>query len=246
MIVPEAFGRRMFRVYGAAGTLWVSSLPRLVEEIQTLWNVRVGQAVPNLTYNFVAPAEGEAGERYVVKLSPGGEEGAREAAAMSAFAGRVATRLVRRDAGMKAMLLERAEPGDDLRPVPDPEAALIAADVLERLWSAQPTEGLADLEEWTRVLERFAGRQHPLPIEHFARASRLRRELLADPPERVVLHGDLHHTNVLRTEDRGWLAIDPKGVTGEKAFDIVMFLLNPEPVPWERDVGRVVCLVDRV
>jgi streptomycin 6-kinase len=144
------------------------------------------------------------------------------------------------------MLLERAEPGDDLRPVPDPEAALIAADVLERLWSAQPTEGLADLEEWTRVLERFAGRQHPLPIEHFARASRLRRELLADPPERVVLHGDLHHTNVLRTEDRGWLAIDPKGVTGEKAFDILMFLLNPEPVPWERNLFRIDTFVDRL
>ena len=40
--------------------------------------------------------------------------------------------------------------------------------------------------------------------------------LLADPRERSVLHGDLHHDNALDFGARGWRAIDPKGLIGER------------------------------
>jgi streptomycin 6-kinase len=52
--------------------------------------------------------------------------------------------------------------------------------------------------------------------------------LLADPRDVVVLHGDIHHGNVLDGGDRGWLAIDPKGLLGERAFDFVNILRNPD------------------
>jgi streptomycin 6-kinase len=44
----------------------------------------------------------------------------------------------------------------------------------------------------------------------------------------VVLHGDIHHGNVLDGGDRGWLAIDPKGLLGERTFDFVNILRNPD------------------
>ena len=41
-----------------------------------------------------------------------------------------------------------------------------------------------------------------------------------------VLHGDLHHDNILLGE-RGWLAIDPKGLMGDPAFDAANLFYNP-------------------
>lgn len=52
--------------------------------------------------------------------------------------------------------------------------------------------------------------------------------LLADPQEEVVLHGDMHHDNVLDFGARGWLAIDPKRVRGERGFDYANLICNPD------------------
>ncbi len=61
-----------------------------------------------------------------------------------------------------------------------------------------------------------------------------------------MLHGDLHHGNVLDFGERGWLAIDPKGLLGEAAFDYCNLLCNPSheralaPGRLERQFGVVV------
>jgi streptomycin 6-kinase len=54
------------------------------------------------------------------------------------------------------------------------------------------------------------------------------RALLAEPREVGVLHGDLHHGNVLDFGVRGWLAIDPKGLQGERGFDFANIFTNPD------------------
>ena len=59
------------------------------------------------------------------------------------------------------------------------------------------------------------------------KAAEVANELLADPQDMTVLHGDLHHQNILDFNDRGWLAIDPKGLLGERGFDFANILCNP-------------------
>ena len=59
------------------------------------------------------------------------------------------------------------------------------------------------------------------------RAEGLYAELSASQGPRVLLHGDLHHYNILEDARRGWLAIDPKGVLGERAFEAGAMLRNP-------------------
>jgi streptomycin 6-kinase len=51
--------------------------------------------------------------------------------------------------------------------------------------------------------------------------------LLAAPNDERPLHGDLHHDNVLDFGARGWLAIDPKGLIGERGFDYANMVCNP-------------------
>jgi streptomycin 6-kinase len=85
--------------------------------------------------------------------------------------------------------------------------------------------------------QQFDGASGPLPETLVSQAERLFRELLDSMAEPVLLHGDLHHENILaadnqpsRTEGaRVWLAIDPKGVTGEPAYEVGALLRNPWP-----------------
>lgn len=46
------------------------------------------------------------------------------------------------------------------------------------------------------------------------------------PSRPSFLHGDLHHYNILEAEE-GWLAIDPKGLSGDPEFEAGAFLRNP-------------------
>ncbi len=67
-----------------------------------------------------------------------------------------------------------------------------------------------------------------------SRSAAAARTLLSAPRDVAVLHGDLHHGNVLDFGDRGWLAIDPKGLIGERGFDYANLFCNPDlsdPVP---------------
>jgi streptomycin 6-kinase len=87
--------------------------------------------------------------------------------------------------------------------------------------------GLVGLEGWFGELFAHAA-EHPDAYDGFyAAAAGVARELLADPTGSAVLHGDLHHGNVLDFGADGWLAIDPKHVVGDPGFDFANILCNP-------------------
>jgi streptomycin 6-kinase len=169
------------------------------------------------------------------------------AAALRAFNGHGAVRLLAHDAG--AQLLEYAS-GDDLtalvRQGRDEEATVILADVMKALHGAsidQPlSQGLIPLRRRFESLFRAAAReQHGL----YAQAAAVAERLLSDPIDVRVLHGDMHHENVRHSEERGWLAIDPKGLWGERTFDAANVLLNPMGLPdLVLDEGRYLKTVD--
>ena len=48
-------------------------------------------------------------------------------------------------------------------------------------------------------------------------------ELVRKQPD-VLIHGDLHHRNILSADREPWLAVDPKGLIGDPAYDAVTFL----------------------
>ncbi|MHB8576967.1 MAG: aminoglycoside phosphotransferase family protein [Dehalococcoidia bacterium] len=171
----------------------------------------------------------------MLKLGVPDPEHNSEIAALRVYGGQGAVRLEESDPEGCALLLERLIPGEMLSTLTDDdEATRIAAGVMHRLWRPTPTEhGFPHLDRWTRSLQRLRpdvdGGTGPLPADLIARAQALLQELLASAAEPVLLHGDLHHFNILRAEREPWLAIDPKGIVGEPAFDTGTLLLNPRP-----------------
>lgn len=131
-----------------------------------------------------------------------------------------------------AALLERALPGTALDTLctqgRDDEATHILCDIAERLQSARvSTEG------WPAVVAKAAGFARYKPSGRItqaiiARAAETFQALAESQCDPVLLHGDLHHENVLRDGAQGWLAIDPKGIVADLAYEFAAPLRNPD------------------
>ena len=67
-----------------------------------------------------------------------------------------------------------------------------------------------------------------IPDEVLNKAKHLRDYLLQSTTKEVLLHGDLHHDNILQNGD-SWIVIDPKGFIGDPAFEPAAYLCNPIP-----------------
>ena len=129
-----------------------------------------------------------------------------------------------------ALLLERATGSRSLAAMvaagQDDEASSILCEVTARLHAprAATQPDLVPLARWFEALAPAARTHGGL----LAQADAAAQALLANPRDVVVLHGDIHHGNVLDGGERGWLAIDPKGLLGERTFDYVNILRNPD------------------
>ncbi len=129
-----------------------------------------------------------------------------------------------------AILMEHAAGGRSLADAfgerGDDAASRAICTVAAKLHAAhgRPPFALPSLAEWFEPLGRAAQTQGGL----LRVASATAADLLAGPRDIVVLHGDLHHANVLDFGARGWLAIDPKGLVGERAFDFANIFCNPD------------------
>jgi streptomycin 6-kinase len=147
-----------------------------------------------------------------------------------AFHGRAVVRVLELDDG--AVLLERAIPGTSLVDVvaagDDDRATSIIGGIMRDLAPGEPPTGTPTVEAWGRAFERYraSGDRH-IPSSLIDGAHRLYEELCISQTNRRLLHGDLQHSNILFDDDRGWIAIDPKGVIGEPEVEVGPFLRNP-------------------
>jgi streptomycin 6-kinase len=225
------------------GEEWLAALPRLAAECAEQWDLRLGDPFEPATISLVVPVERSDGTPAVLKITFPEQETEHEAAALAHWKGDGAARLLEADAGRRALLAERLAPARKLNALPDEAVAnTIAAGVLQRLWSkpAAPDAPFIRLEDvvddWAVVNER----RPPTQPQLVDLAAALVRELLPSPGEPVVLHQDSHTGNMLLDEQRGWLAIDPKPLVGERAFDCAALVrdrrneLMVEPHPLAR------------
>ena len=107
----------------------------------------------------------------------------------------------------------------------DDEASRILCAVAARLHAPRPT---AAGTRPAGALVRGPGAGRTDARRPSRSADSAAQALLAAPRDVVALHGDIHHGNVLDGGERGWLAIDPKGLLGERTFDFVNILRNPD------------------
>jgi streptomycin 6-kinase len=245
--LPDTFTRQVAESWGAPGVRWLAELPGMAAQVLHDWDLRLDRLYP-LSQNWVTRVLRADGSAAVLKMGvPDSEHLPQEAAALEFFAGRGAISVLARDTERGALLLEEATPGTQARSlVPDRDEAATATliTVIRRLHRpAPPGVALPELaarrESFDAHLRRFPG-DAPLPRYLVERAGRLLSELCGTATERVVLHGDLHHDNVLTAGREPWLAIDPHGVIGDPGYEIGAMLYNPDPMDADDTVLKLV------
>lgn len=216
----------------------MADLPAHLVRCARRFGLRLQPPLPGLSYNYVAPAWTVTGEEVILKTGFPDPELATEAAFLEVAPGAQTVRLLDWDETLGAMVLERIQPGTSLLAVQrqgDAAATEAALSCLRSCMLRDPSpvtpRRFPAVAHWTRVFEeteRALGTSRPEVRDLLHSARRCFDHLEAESRGPWLLHGDLHHGNILLDHTRGWVAIDPKGVVGDRAYQCARFLNNPD------------------
>jgi streptomycin 6-kinase len=217
----DAITARLRPRFGKGAHRWVLKLPDRVADLAAQWSLTVGAEFKSGNSSVVLRCRHE-GEEAILKLSPDSWAVREEAEMLRQFApsGRVPTVLA---ADVGAVLLEAVHPGALVEKLPAPPTPAEYAVFLTDLHSAgDPDSAPRKLADWLEVLFSSASKRGTDLTE----SRRLCKEILAQPTDDVLLHGDLHLGNVLTSNTKGLAAIDPMACVGDPAFDAVDYVLE--------------------
>jgi len=236
------FQRKIIAMRGDVGKKWLTRLPTIIKKYEEMWSIKVLAPFP-LSYNYVAPAVTTDNQAVVLKIGfPNNKEFAYEAGALAFFNGEGAVKVIKEDLENNVLLLEQLKPGQLLHDIEFEKQVALFLEVAEKLHKPLPSQiekSFPTLLEWAKDFavyrEMFSLTSGPIPQKLFEKAEEIFTQYPKYAKQQFLLHGDLHNKNILSSQ-RGWLAIDPKGIIGEKEFEAGIFLRNPiEDLPKNSD-----------
>ncbi|MGW7357402.1 aminoglycoside phosphotransferase family protein [Streptomyces sp. NPDC054802] len=196
---------------------WLARLPETVQKAVDRRKLDVERAVaPGGRSGLVLLVRQPDGTPAALKLAPPSAAPALERAALEQWNGWGTVRLL--DATDDELLLERLHTEVSLRSLPEAKALLEAAGTVRRLWVEPPAgHGFETVARRTgRQAETMRASGEPL----VAAALAARDELVALPPEELLLHGNFRQGKVLSGDRVPWLAVGPEPLVGERAYDL--------------------------
>jgi streptomycin 6-kinase len=224
-------------VGGPARVAWLAALPYRVEELTARWGLDLGEPFePGGNCSWVAPGTDRAGRDVVLKVAWQHTEALHEAEGLAMLGGHGAVEVYAFEhltGDTTALLLERCRPGTELRGRPEADQHLVVTDLLRSVWAVdlpaghpfRPLSMMAD--DWVASAEaQLAAEPGRLDAGLAREGLALFGELSRTGPTEVLLFTDLHAGNVLASERRPWLLIDPKPYVGDPHYDVTQHLLN--------------------
>jgi len=214
-----------------------------VEERIRDWNVVVQETLETQSSFLAFGARGNTPVVLKVLRQPGDEWRCGEV--LAAFEGKGMVRAYESING--AVLLEMLNPGASLAGMTldgqDTEATEVIADVIQQMsCSSESPKGIATVEDWGEGFQRYlASGDTQIAKVLVEQGQQLYFELCSSQQAVRLLHGDLHHYNILFDKARGWIAIDPKGVMGEIEYEVGASLRNPYEKPEIFASAQTVC-----
>jgi streptomycin 6-kinase len=196
------------------------------------WNVTLGEIRETPTSLIGFGVRGEV--PVVLKITKQDGDESHSGEVLKAYGGEGAVRVYECETG--AILLERLEPGEELVSLVnqgrDAEATAILAEVIAKLANHEAPIGCPTVTDWGRAFDRYlqSGNEQ-IPRSTVEEAREMYAELASSQRKTMLLHGDLQHYNILFDNERGWVAIDPKGVIGELEYELSAILRNPMELP---------------
>lgn len=231
MEIPQKFVEKSGRDFGRAGLQWVNDLPGYISFCKEKWHLAQIQPVKNASINFICYAQSRTYGEVVFKLQAPHSERKTELAALQLFAGHKVCNLLDFNEEMAALLLERILPGINLRSIRDKREQLeIGAELVSQLpVQVDKKHGFPTYQSWIRnalenILPKFEIDQRLIKLTKTAED--ICGEICPPISRNWLLHGDLHHDNILQSHQEGWKVIDPHGVVGPPFMESARFIQN--------------------
>jgi streptomycin 6-kinase len=207
---------------------WLDGLPGVVRGLLEEWELRPdGEAMHGRTA-LILPVRTADGQGAALKVGWPHWEAEHEALALQRWGGRGAVRLLRADPHRWALLLDRLD-AEDLTEHWDLQACEIVAGLYGQLHVPAPPQLRLLSDQAARWVDELGALDRSAPVPHrlVDQARSLARSFAADPAtDGTLLHTDLHFENVLADARGGWLAIDPKPLSGDPHYELAPMLLN--------------------
>ncbi len=228
MDLPRGLQDRVLRIFGREGREWLARLPELLDACREKWKLSRCTLSGDLSMNLVCFAISSDFGPVVLKVGVLHPEYFTEVRALQLYGGSHICQCYDHDADLGAMLLERMVPGHTLATccTTASERISVAADLGAALLRPIEHDALPLVSDLARRAFRRLRRENragPRMLSLADVAEPLFREI--DGRGRVLLHGDLHHHNILKSGDT-WKAIDPKGQIGPPAMQVARFVIN--------------------
>lgn len=210
-------------------TAWDAASTELVVTMLDRWHLT---AVRGMTGGYAASAfevVQSDGTPAVLKIGFPHTEAIWEAVALEAMGPELAPSVIRQDPWTWAMLLSDVLPGTPVSQLSTDDAISVGASILRRMRATATPVGPPTVDTEVRDFIASALARRGVHAPRLAelqakalvdRAFEVGLELLDRPVAYSLVHGDLNPTNVLRHGESRWLAIDPKPMIGDPAYDV--------------------------
>ena len=225
--IPAATVRAVAERFGAAGVEWVEAQDRALADFAKRYSLALDRVIDGgLDQNSVFLVN-QAGVSRVLKTGYPEPELFTELGVLQHWRGQPGcVQLLEADLVNGIMLMERVTTGQTFRQAVAADRSEEIPDLFEQTTLTSVDAGFPDYSGWVgRAFAQYEQRPLAEFDSHLALARGFCAELLAPGAEQSLIHGDLHHENMLRDE-RGWTAIDPKGVIGPPVLNYGRFIHN--------------------
>lgn len=237
----STFVSNILDLYGEEGKIWINNLPSHLTQLSAKWNFRFLKVMPDLTYNFVGLVELiPTGEPAIIKMGLRCENIATEVRWLEYFRG--VPKIYWYDKEHHAYLMECLEPGNSLKTLvkagQDDSATRILCHTIRDLQSNKQKK--PEFPHISELAGSLSSLKDHLDDKMLSKAESLFHELTTDRTKDVILHGDLHHDNVL-SSGATWKVIDPHGYVGDPVFEAGAMIYNPcDCFPKEKSISQIV------
>jgi streptomycin 6-kinase len=219
---------------------WLAGLDALVGDLAGRWDFTVGTTHTDGTEAFVVDVELRDGTPAVLKLLvPRAVVGfdRSEATFLRLVGGDGCPELIHDDPACGALLMERLGPSMFRLGLPYEQRVPLLCDAASRIWRPAPDSGFPDGAQKAASLARAVAElwdELDRPCSEAAVEQALtaagRREAAHDDERAVLVHGDVHQWNALRSRDGADFAlVDPDGYLAEPELDLGV-ILREDPV----------------
>ena len=225
-IIAERFINRL-------GTEFFHERIRIIEKYKEQWKLSEIEFKPEFSFNsmiFYAISKRYGKVIFKILINSEFNEDYKEMLALKSFQGKNFCKLYEYSFDDKVYLMERIEPALTLyEGAPRSERVKIVGEIYKNLHNSDlPDRTFPTYTEWFKAgKEGTKNREDCKDLyPYLESAEQMLTDICKKYTRNLLLHGDLHHENILKNGNGGYTVIDPKGVIGDPVFDLSRFILD--------------------